>query len=132
MDEKELQINFQMFEQQIMQIQQQIQAVDQAIVEIDLLEKGLNDLTGKKDSEILAPMGKGIFAKTKLLSEELIVDVGSKNFITKSIPETQELIKVQLTKLQEVKKQLEEELEKINMELTKIMLDFNKKNSQEN
>jgi len=127
MDERELQIRFQMFEQQIMQIQQQIQAVDQALMEIDLLEKGLNDLVGKKDSEILAPMGKGIFAKTKLLSEELIVDVGGKNFVTKSIPETQELIKVQLEKLQEIKSQLENELEKINMELTKTMLNFNQK-----
>ena len=56
MDERELQIKFQIFEQQIMQIQEQIQAIDQAIVEIDLLEKGLSDLVGKKDSEILAPM----------------------------------------------------------------------------
>ena len=125
MDEKELQMRFQIFEQQIMQIQQQIQAIDQATVEIDLLEKGLNDLSGKKDSEILAPLGKGIFAKAKLISEDLMVDVGGKNLIIKSIPETQELIKVQLTKLQEVKVQLEEELEKINMELTKTMFNFN-------
>ena len=126
MDERELQVKFQVFEQQIMQIQQQLQAIDQAIVEIELLEKGLNDLIGKKDSEVLAPMGKGIFAKTKLLSEELIVDVGGKNFVTKSIPETQGLIKVQLVKLQEVKTQLEGELEKINGDLTKTMLEFQK------
>ena len=103
MDEKELQIKFQMFEQQIMQLQQQLQAVDQAIMEIELLEKGLNDLIGKKDSEILSPLGKGIFAKTKLLSEELVVDVGGKNFVSKSIPETQKLIQDQLKKLKQVK-----------------------------
>ena len=125
MDERELQIKFQIFEQQIMQIQEQIQAIDQAIVEIDLLEKGLSDLVGKKDSEILAPMGKGIFAKTKLISEELIVDIGNKTFVNKTIPETQELIKAQLIKLQDIKVQLEEELEKINMELTKTMIGFN-------
>ncbi len=124
MDERELQTKFQVFEQQIMQIQQQLQAIDQAIVEIDFLEKGLDDLIGKKDLEILSPLGKGIFAKTKLLSEELIVDVGGKNFVTKSIPETQELIKEQLTKLNDVKKELEGEMQKINTELTKTMLEF--------
>ena len=124
MDERELQIKFQIFEQQIMQIQQQLQAIDQAIIEIELLEKGLNDLIGKKDLEILSPLGKGIFTKTKLISEELFVDIGGKNFVVKSIPETQELIKVQLIKLYEVKIQLEEELEKINMELTKTMFEF--------
>ena len=124
MKERELQVKFQMFEQQIMQIQQQIQAIDQAIVEIELLEKGLNDLIGKKDLEILSPLGKGIFTKTKLISEELIVDVGGKNFVSKSIPETQELIREQLTKLRDVKEELEGELEKINGELTKTMLEF--------
>ena len=124
MDERELQTKFQIFEQQIMQIQQQVQAVDQAIVEIGLLEKGLSDLIGKKDLEILSPLGKGIFTKTKLLSEDLIVDVGGKNFVTKSIPDTQKLIKEQLTKLQQVKGELEGELENINGELTKTMLEF--------
>jgi len=127
MDENNLQMQFQIFEQQIMQIQQQLQAIDQAISEITLLEDGLNDLIGKKDLEMLSSLGKGIFAKTKLISEELLVDVGDKNFVTKSIPATQELIKEQLGKLEIVKEELENELENINSEITRVMLEHHQK-----
>jgi len=127
MDENNLQMQFQIFEQQIMQIQQQLQAIDQAISEITLLENGLNELIGKKDLEMFSSLGKGIFAKTKLISEELLVDVGEKNFVTKSIPETQELIREQLEKLDQVKEELENELENINSEITRVMLEHHQK-----
>jgi len=106
MDEKELQIQFQIFEQQIMQLQRQLQAVEQAILDIGILGKEMEDLKGKKDNEILSPLGKGIFAKTKLISEDLIVDVGDKTFVVKSIPETQKLIWEQSEKLENIKKEL--------------------------
>ena len=74
-----------MFEQQIQQLQQQLQLIEQGIIELDSLALGLNDLEGGSGKEILAPVGRGIFAKTKLVSEELTVDVGGKNFVKKSV-----------------------------------------------
>jgi prefoldin alpha subunit len=122
-NEQELMMKFQMFEQQIQQTQQQLQAVDGALVDLGTIHLGLADLKGSKDKEIMAPIGKGIFAKTKLISEELIVDVGDKTFVSKSISETQEMIKEQTTKLNEVKEQLEGALQEINSELTKTMIE---------
>lgn len=128
MDEKELQIKFQIFEQQIIQIQEQIQRIDEAVNDLTNLGTGLKELEGKKDKEILAQIGRGIFVKAKLLSEDLIVDVGDRNFVNKTIPNTQKIISDQLDKLNEVKKNLEEELDKINSELTRTMLDFQNQN----
>ena len=124
MDEKELQIKFQMFEQQIMQLQQHLQRIDEAVNDLTNLGNGLKELEGKKDQEILAQVGRGIFVKAKLLSEELVVDVGDRNFINKSIPDTQKIVADQLDKLNKIKEDLEGELDKINSELTKTMLDF--------
>jgi len=117
-NQEELMYKLSMYEQQINQLQQQLEAVEQAIIEMNSLVLGLNELTGSKEKEILAPIGRGIFVKTKLISEDLTVDVGGKNFVKKSIPETKELIKSQIKKLEEIKEELNKNLEEINNELT--------------
>ncbi|MBU4070254.1 MAG: prefoldin subunit alpha [Nanoarchaeota archaeon] len=123
MDDKqqELIYKFSMFEQQIQQIQQQIQIIEQSMVEMNSLMMGMDELIGSKGKEILAPIGRGIFTKTKLLSEELIVDIGEKNFVKKSIPDTKKLIKNQILKLEKVRINLNQNLEEIGQELTQIM-----------
>lgn len=114
------------YEQQIQQLQQQLEAVEQAINEMSSLKSGLDELTISKEKEVLAPIGRGIFAKTKLISEELTVDVGGKNFVKKSIPETKKLIETQIKKLEEVAEELKDNLEKINEELTEVFMNSQK------
>ena len=94
MDEKQQELIYQLsiLQQQAQQIQEQLQLVEQNVSDLSSISNGLNELKGKKDSEMLAPLGRGIFVKAKILSEELTVDIGKKNFVKKSIPETQEII----------------------------------------
>ena len=120
--EQELNFKFQMLEQQIVAIQQQLQAVEQTLLDMASLNLGLDEI--KKDKEILSPIGAGIFAKAKLISEELIVAIGEKNYIKKSIPETKNLIQEQILKLEKVRESLEGELEKINEEITRTMVEY--------
>jgi prefoldin alpha subunit len=126
-NEQELALKLSMFEQQIKQTHQQLQAVEQAIFDVASISLGLDELVGSKDQEVLAPIGRGIFVKTKLLSEELIVDIGDKNFVTKDIASTKKIIQEQIEKLENARTQLEEILEKINDELTKTYMDYQKK-----
>jgi len=120
--QQELMFKLQMFEQQAQQIQQQLQAVEQAMVEMKSLNLGLDELKGAEGKEIMAPIGRGIFAKTKLLSEELTVDIGGKNFVKKSIPDTKKLVEGQINKLEEVKKDLDGNLEELGKELQGVMV----------
>ena len=117
--QQELMYKLAMFEQQIQQLQQQLQAVEQGIVELGNLNFGLDELEGGKGKEIMSPIGQGIFAKTKLLSEDLIVDVGGKNFVKKTIPETKDLIENQIKKLDEIKKDLQNSINEIGKEFEK-------------
>jgi prefoldin alpha subunit len=126
--QQQMVMQFQMFEQQIRMIQEQQQAVDQAIVDLASLNLQLDDLIGKKDNDIIAPIGRGIYASAKLTSEELLVDIGNKNFVKKSIPETKNILQMQLKKLEKVKEELNGELEKINNELTKVFMESQKGN----
>ena len=118
--EQELQFKFVMLEQQIMAIQQQLQAVEQALVDMTSLDLGLDEI--KIDKEILAPIGRGIFTKAKLISEDLTVDIGGKNYVKKSISDTKKLIQEQIGKLEKVREGLNGELEKINDEITRVMI----------
>ena len=124
--QQELAMQFQMFEQQIRMIQEQQQAVEQAIVDLSSLNFELDELVGKKDEEILSPIGRGIYANAKLTSEELLVDIGNKNFVKKTIPETKVIIKNQIKKLEKAKEELNKELEKINTELTNVFMEHQK------
>ncbi len=120
-EQQELLFRFSIYEQQIKQLQQQLEAIEKGIVELTSLNFGLDDLVGGKDKEIFAPMGKGIFVKAKLISEEMNVDIGEGNIIKKSIPETKELIEEQIKKLEQVKKELEDNLEDLGKEIMNMM-----------
>lgn len=122
--EQELTFKFQILEQQIVAIQQQLQAVEQALIDMSSLNFGLDEL--KTNKEILASVGSGIFAKAKLISEELVVSIGDKNYIKKSIPETKKLIQEQIKKLAIAKEELNFELEKMNDEITRTMVEYQK------
>ncbi len=121
-EKQELIFKLSMFEQQIQQIQQQLQAIEQGIVDMNGLSLDLEGLKGAEGKEILAPIGRGIFVKAKLLSEELIVDIGKKNFIKKDISGTQQTIQEQIKKLEEVRESLEGSMEDINKELTNAIM----------
>ena len=127
-DQQKLMFKLSIFEQQIRQLQQQIQAVEQGIVDISSLSLGLDDLKGSEGKEILAPIGRGIYAKTKLLSEELTVDIGGGNFVKKGIDDTKKIISEQIKKLEKVKRDLEKSLDNLGQELEKVMLEGQKGN----
>ena len=69
--------------------------------------------------------------KAKLISEELTVDVGGKNFVKKSIPETKKLLEKQIQKLEDVKKELNDNLENIGEEFSKILEEVQRQERQE-
>ncbi|HTY43950.1 MAG TPA: prefoldin subunit alpha [Patescibacteria group bacterium] len=130
-EEQELIYKLSIYEQQMQQIQQQLEVVEKTIVDISSLNSDLDELKGKTGQEIFAPVGRGIFAKAKLLSEDLIVNVGEGNLITKNIPETKAIIEKQIEKLKEVRKELEVNTERISHELEGLMKEAEEKRQKE-
>lgn len=121
---QELFFKLSMFEQQTHQTQEQIDAVEIGINELANLGFGLDELKGSIGKEILATIGRGVFVSANVKSEDLTVDIGGKNFVKKSIPETKKIIEEQIKKLIAVKTELSENLERINQEMTKTLEDF--------
>ena len=121
MDKEELNRQFGIFERQIVQIQKELQAIEQAYLDMNQIKFGLDEISGKVGNEILATIGRGIFIKAKIESDEPLVDVGGGNFVKKTIPEAKKLIDEQIIKLDQMKRDLEGELDKIGKEITNAM-----------
>lgn len=121
LENEELIFKLNMFEQQVKQLQQQIRAIEQSIVELNSLHLELDEINEGKGKEILASVGRGIFVKAKLLSGELIVDVGGRNFVKKNVSETKQIIEEQINKLNEVKESLRDNLDKVSEDIQKVL-----------
>ena len=114
------------FEQQIHQLQEQMDAVEKGVNDLGALGFGLDELKGSTGKEILSPLGRGIFVKANVVSEDLTVDIGGKNLVKRSITETKEIIEDQIKKLIAVKGELNENLERISEEMTRTLEEFQK------
>ncbi len=124
--QQELQYRLSVFDQHIRQLDQQLQLIEKNMLDLNSLYLGMDEIKGSVGKEILGQLGRGIFVKANITSEELIVDVGNKNFVKKSIADTKKIIKEQMEKLQQIEKELKDKMEEINKEMTELMMEAQK------
>lgn len=126
--QQEILFKLSLIEQQMQSMHQQLQAVEQGMIELETLKIGLEEFNDSEGKEIIATLGKGIFTKAKIISDKLIVDIGNKNLVEKSVKDTQKLIAEQIEKLMEAKKELNENLEATSKDAEKIIEGLKEKN----
>lgn len=126
--DKEIFFKVNMIEQYMKNIQQQVEIIENEILELNLLKDGLKGLEGCSGKEIFSSLGKGVFIKAKIISEELLVKIGGKDLVKKSIPETEEIIKKQISKLELARRGLSQDMERLSEEAEKIMNSMEKRN----
>ncbi len=119
--QQELFLRLSVLEQQMQYLQQQLDAVEKGINQLQDLDLDLNEIQGATGKEILAQIGTGIYVPAKLLSETLTVNIGENNFVKKSVSDTKKIIQTQIKKLQETQEELERHLDSINHELLEFI-----------
>ena len=119
--EKQQIIQLQMIEQEANQLEQQLKLVEQHIFDMQKLTEGLNELETSDKKEILANIGKGIYIPAEIKSKELIVEIGNKILVKKSIPETKNIIDEQLKRLIEFKQQIIEKIGEMQEEMNMMI-----------
>jgi len=120
--EQELTMRLAMFEQQMRQLQQQFQAVEESLNELVSLDAGLDEMKGSIGKGVLAQVGRGIFVEAEIKSEDLTVNVGDKNFVKKSIPETKKILQEQIGKLNSIREELESKMDEVQEEAKNLIL----------
>lgn len=131
MEKQEIIFRLGILEQQLQQFQQQMQAVERGINELESLNLGLDEIQDSMGKEIFARIGKGIYMKAKIISDKLTVDVGGNNFVTKDVFETKKLIQEQIRKLKEAGIELEKNTELTNNEFVEIVQEYQKQEKSE-
>ncbi len=101
-------MELQMFDSQLKQIQQQVQALESQAVEVEMVLNSLDELKKVSNgSEMLVPVANGIFAKAKLIdAENLIVNVGSNTAVTKKVDSTKDMMTSQILEIRSAQEQL--------------------------
>lgn len=107
--------------QQAEQIEQQVNFVDSQISELGAFQKNLLSLESSNEEDILASMGRGVFAKAKLSSRELLVEVGAGIIVKKMPSEISSLIESQIKSLQESRIFLLQQLNEQTRKLQQFM-----------
>ncbi|MBU0461420.1 MAG: prefoldin subunit alpha [Nanoarchaeota archaeon] len=106
-------IEYQMFEQQMKAMQEQMEKFDQQIIEICSIAEQLEDLKKTKvNSDILVPIANGIFVKGKLLdNKDVLVNVGAGVTVKKTVDDTAKLLKSQAEEIEKYKLQVAAQIE---------------------
>lgn len=119
-------MQIQIMEQESNQLNQHLQLVEENLSEMQELKLSLEELEKINNKDILANLGKKIYLPVEIKEKKLIVDVGNKNFVKKTIPETKNIIEDQIKKLLDGKEKITEELEKLQERVNKLMLEIQK------
>ena len=73
-------------------LEEKSQIIEQQMIELERFKEVLNDLEKTHDEEILAQIGKGVYAKSKLIDDKFFIEVGAGVFVRKDLEETKEVV----------------------------------------
>ena len=132
MANEDLIMKLSMYQQEAQKIEEQINMANQQIVEMRNMQDSLEEIDQGKANEILAPVGRGIFMKSKIEERKFFVSIGGGVVLKKDCLGAKELIEKQILNLGEIKDKLLEELGKINNELNNLILDAQKQAGENN
>ena len=118
-------IQIQMIEQEANQLNEQVRLIEQNIREMAELKESLEEIEKlKKGDEILANLGKRIFIPVEVKDKNLIVDVGNRKFVKKSVLETGRIIDEQTEDLMNARGQIAGRLEDLQEEMKNLIDDI--------
>src|SRR3989338_2465361 len=123
---KEKYMEYQFLMQQLQQLQQNISALEQHILDLNNLYENLSYLNQSKvESEVLMPLGSGIFLKGELKdNKSVIMNVGNNVCVEKNIDEAKNTINKQLEEVINVLEQLKEEINNTTEKLSVLQTEF--------
>ncbi|MBI1969396.1 prefoldin subunit alpha [Candidatus Woesearchaeota archaeon] len=121
-------IEFQLVDQQIKKIRQQIQQFDGQLMELQNVVQMLEELKHVElGREILVPFSGGIFVRGELKDNKVLkVNVGANVVVEKSVEETKKLMEQQNKEINKYREELFEQLKKLIVVAQKLEHDLQK------
>ena len=102
-------------------LQEQIKLVEQQLLELSNFREELRVLSTKDKTQILAPLGKSVFAPVEFSSDQKVfVEVGAGYFVKKTLSDAQAVVEDQSGKFHEFKAQLSAEMSNLTSQLENV------------
>lgn len=122
MEQQQLVQKYQQIQQQMQQVQEFVQQVEQNIEELRNSQKAAKNLKDEEvGSEILVPIGSGVYAKGELKdNSELMVNVGGDSFDSVGINEAVEVVEGRIEEMQETQNELNSTLQDLEKQMNEI------------
>jgi len=112
---KQKYMELQLLQNQLMQVQKQIQALDAQAGEMDAVQEVLEDFAvSKVGSDMFVTLTPGLYVKAKLeVNDSVLLNVGGGAVVQKSIPDAKKIVAEQGTELRKLQDELSEQMRKI-------------------
>ena len=119
---QEMYIEFQMLDQHVKQLQKQLQAITQQLMEFEATSMSLESLQKvSQGKEILVPLSSGIFTKAEIKdTSQLLVNVGANIVVQKDIQSTKQLMAGQTEEIKRLQSRIMEDPEKMTEKAANI------------
>ncbi|MDI6737868.1 MAG: prefoldin subunit alpha [Nanoarchaeota archaeon] len=106
-------LEYQMLNNQLRQLAQEIQGLEQQAKELEMLIEGVEEVgKAEKGTDILSSIGGGLYVKTKLENNnEFLINSGARVISTKTKDEAKALLEEQLNELRKVAANMQAELQ---------------------
>ena len=123
---QEMYMEFQVLEQHIRQLQKQLEAVTQQLIELTITSSSLDEFNKiKQGKEIFVPLSSGIFAKAGIKDTSgLLVNVGANVVVQKDVASTKKLIQKQMEEIKKIQEQMVGELEKLTSHAAQLEMNL--------
>lgn len=109
-----------MLEQESGKIQEQLGIIHQQLADFENLRESIGKLE-KSEADILTPVGKGIFVKSKISERKFFVNVGAGVILKRDADKTAEIIKKQVGQLENFREILGRNMEEINNQVQELI-----------
>ena len=108
----------------------QLSFVNEQIEELKVFKKNLEDLSKNESEEILAPLGRGVFVKSKIVDTRLFVEAGAGVVVRKTPQESSKIIEEQIQKFSQARVHLLEQLEIYRQKFGELLHEFRETKSK--
>jgi len=110
-------MQLQLASQQIKQLEEQMVIVETQVNKLRALKDSLGDVKTSKGNSTFSQLGAGVFVKSKIEdSSEVLVDVGAKVFVEKSVGDAQSTIEKQVDMSEKYLEQMAATLQMMNQQ----------------
>ena len=136
MNQQEYFMQMQILGQEAEKLDQQMQMIEQQTIELAAVRDSIVSIKesssdkNKKESEILANLGKGIFIKADLKEKDLYVNIGKDVIVKKTPDETLKIIDEQTKKMADGKIAMTERIQQLQIEMNNLLMNAQKEQAQ--